>query len=187
MPNWTQNRILIPVNKKADFIRKFTVGIKHGKSPRLRQFDFNRVLRQPNDLLQGDLTTQQILENPHNWNTWNRNNWGSKWSACDSDYKLHTSGEFEGLFEIIFTTANGYASQALVSKICERLKCEVQHIFYSEEDDVAGWDAYEFNRDECKIYIAEESDSGELRERLKELFGCWGYEDVEESEDTKET
>ena len=115
MPNIIVNEIRItPKNKKAD---KFSNVVKdicdNYFNPREDsftqnskvnlEFDFNKLIKMPDDVFIGDLTYKlRELHGNKNWYDWRINNWGCKWNASGSSIGVDYD---ECVFELRFITA----------------------------------------------------------------------------------
>ena len=75
MPNWVTNYLKI---RKGDPQQVWDT-IRGDEDA----FDYNRLIPQPSDLYQEPVNFEMIEANPHNWYTWNNQNWGVKWNAID--------------------------------------------------------------------------------------------------------
>jgi hypothetical protein len=75
MPNWVTNYLQI---KKGD-PQQVWDAIRGEEDA----FDYNRLIPQPSDLYREPVSAEDIEKNPHNWYTWNNENWGVKWNASD--------------------------------------------------------------------------------------------------------
>lgn len=177
MPNWCQNRIVIPKEKFKNFKRKFMNDklAKPSDDDGIRyRFDLNRVLRQPDYVQKGPLDSQDTRPN---WYTWRIDNWNTKWNA------LHTAVVFqENTVEIDFDTAWNQAGDSILMEICRRLKCNVKHVFYEPGCEIYGVNFYEYHPDETDsafvfdCVTSSEIDSDDLyRTVLEEFYGDSDY------------
>lgn len=88
MPDWITNEIKIKTKKPEEIIdRLFTDD----------SFDFEKIIPSPKriedcprDCIANKDSHIQLEEDRpwFNWYEWNRKNWGTKWSACDTSYEI---------------------------------------------------------------------------------------------------
>lgn len=164
MPNWCQNRIVIPKEKFKDFKRKFMsdrLAKPNDNGVRYR-FDLNRVLRQPSK------------EDCFNWRSVN---WNTRYNA------LHTAVVFQNdVAEIDFDTAWNPVGEKVLFEISKRLKCDVKHLYYESGCDIYGLDFYSFNEDDCSDNVEKsKTEKGEelYRTVLEEFYGDSDYANEE--------
>lgn len=88
MPNWTYISISATFKSPEDRI-SFLENVK-GRKNTLDEsdlFDFNHFIPQPSNLYKENISHSQMEELKRkgipNWYTWNTENWGTKWGACD--------------------------------------------------------------------------------------------------------
>tara|TARA_R100000084_G_scaffold109340_1_gene75810 strand:+ start:1200 stop:1967 length:768 start_codon:yes stop_codon:yes gene_type:complete len=67
------------------------------------QFDFNKLIKMPDDVFIGHLTVSLREEHNNNWYDWRVKNWGCKWNAKESSIGFD---EDKHIFELKFETPN---------------------------------------------------------------------------------
>jgi hypothetical protein len=75
MPNNVTNKLVLPIAMADEVI---AVIAPDGK------VDFKTLIPEPPHLYHGNLTNDDERDFPLNWNSWNRENWGTKWNAYDT-------------------------------------------------------------------------------------------------------
>lgn len=174
MPNWCQNSILIPLEKKKDFIRKFTRQVKPQSAWGLKShwLDFNR------------LTPMPVAEKA-NWYSWRCDNWGTKWNAGHTQFHKHKDGYGQAtklfaatdpVLEITFDTAWNPASEQILTLMAKRLQCDVEHAGLEEAMGINFICTYEHAHDGCEPYIERDEftgdyDQDEYRKILERFYG----------------
>ena len=87
MPNHIQSRVEITGTKEAiDKLVKESGLIRDARVEE-NKFDFNAVVKTPDDIFQGNLGQEERKKyGNRNWYDWNYENWGTKWNAYDTRY-----------------------------------------------------------------------------------------------------
>lgn len=86
------------------------------------EFDFNKLIPQPEGIFLGPLTAEDRDNNPINWYDWNCANWGTKWNA----YNLVVGYDY-----IQFDTAWGIPKPVL-DKIIEKYPSDMLIQYFDE-------------------------------------------------------
>lgn len=144
--------------------------------------DFEKIIPPPDDPAYRDEPSQKEAEkSPNWWHTWNRKNWGSKWSAYDC----------EKLAENVFTFDTAWSTVPKIIKAMSRrfpdvgFECE-----YADEDFGSNTGRYVFVGGECEEQYIPESQSTEayelafkvrpeLKEFIKLVDGEYRYIDAD--------
>lgn len=131
-------------------------------------FDFNTVIKMPDDTFRGNLSAEDQRKNPNNWYDWSINNWGTKWNS----YEYEMLGLKPDSFKFAFQTAWSMPKPVfdVLAEIYPNLKFEIN---YADEDigHNAGTILIEGGSVNVE-YINEEKFSNEV----------WGYETEEEGD-----
>lgn len=143
----------------VDFILDIIKTIEHDEEREwTRHIDFNNIIPQPKSLFLGDLSFKDEKKTRGwNWYDWNRQNWGTKWNAYDTERDGN---------DIVFDTAwtTPYPVMEKLHEMCKRynVSCEVT---YADEDAGCntGWyrlgdDDFECNDDGTMKYKEDGDD-----------------------------
>jgi len=118
MPNYTMNEL------RADPVVLHTLLTEAG-------VDFNRMIPQPNNILNGPCghgINRETLEKacpPNCWYVWNIAHWGTKWNAMRTEMPARDVLRFE--------TANGHPG-LVIGSLASRFPHEVIRVRYADED-----------------------------------------------------
>ena len=74
MPNHVSHKLIFDASEAK---RVFAECCPDGR------FDFSTLVPQPPQMYGSDLSSEDDQDFKCNWNIWNRENWGTKWNACD--------------------------------------------------------------------------------------------------------
>ena len=83
MPNWCSNNLIVKGPKKDLDAFKATLNTK--KDGEDVPFSFAQTHPAPPEVIQGEIA---FGETRPNWYTWNSDNWGTKWDACEVRLKV---------------------------------------------------------------------------------------------------
>ena len=85
MPNWCFNRLTISGNADVNiFYNENKSSTFEDGETLVRELDFNNSVPAPDNIYQGPLgVAERNLHGPLNWYSWNCDNWGTKWNACN--------------------------------------------------------------------------------------------------------
>lgn len=89
-------------------------------------FDFATLIPVPLQMYRGDLSSEDDADFACNWNSWSRDNWGTKWNAYDCTASV--SGDVAC---ISFDTAWSVPYPVL-SAFCNRFQVPFEHKYYDE-------------------------------------------------------
>lgn len=170
MPNYVENRISVycpTEEKRLEVIRSvftptgtmikgyYSMSDEHPTEKPLQydiQFDFNKIIPQPDNLFLGSLGKEEEEKFPElNWYRWSLLNWDTKWNSCDSKTELfEPAGAFGVTF--IFETAWSMPEKIIqaFAKMYPDLEMyctaseEMGH-FYYEGSKKSGQDYFDFN------------------------------------------
>lgn len=159
MPNHVTNKIIFAADK-ADEV--FSAVCPGGK------FDFGTLVPSPPNLYHGDLSSIDETDFPLNWNSWNRENWGTKWNCYEQ-----SCGIENGMAYIQFDTAWS-APYPIMAAFCNRFKIPFEHRYFDEGHNFWGIDVWaRDSHDPDRIvrahkYFNDEDDFDALCIELKE-------------------
>lgn len=97
-----------------------------------RAFDFEKLIPSPPQMYHGNLSAQDDQDFPCNWNTWSRENWGTKWNAYEGSAKV------EGDKAVLqFDTAWSIPYPVLAA-FCNRFQIPFEHRYFDEGSNFWG-------------------------------------------------
>lgn len=131
MPNHVANRVTFAADK-AEAI--FAIVIRDGR------FDFETLVPSPPNMYRGSTNSEDEKDFPINWNSWQRQNWGTKWNAYQSTHGVEGDTAF-----INFQTAWS-APYPVMAAFCNRFNIPFEHRYYDEGECHWGIDKWDFGR-----------------------------------------
>lgn len=139
------------------------------------QIDFNLLIERPLYVYRGDLTAIEKDDFPCNWNTWNREFWGTKWNAYNGSIGFENRLAF-----IKFCTA-WTIPRPVIAAFANKFRIPFTFKYYDEGEFHSGieeWATDPRNPSEkIVVRISKNENDPDLVEKLKtELYG---YKDIE--------
>lgn len=123
MPNHVTHKILFDASK-ADEV--FAAVCPSGR------FDFETLVPTPLHVYQGGLSREDEQDFPINWNSWNRENWGTKWNCYSQE-----SGIENGRAFIKFDTAWS-VPYPILAAFANKFNIPFEHRYYDEGQNFWG-------------------------------------------------
>jgi hypothetical protein len=88
MPNYVYHKLIFAVDKFPEVIDIII---------RDMDVDFNLLIPQPLNMYHGSLGVEEEKDFKINWHSWNRENWGTKWNAGNTEFGIEEiDGEYKG-------------------------------------------------------------------------------------------
>lgn len=117
MPNYVYQKIII-----SDY--NYSERFKDLKKKIINEdgyFDFNLLIPQPENIFKGPLGDEErrmcIEQNKPNWYDWNKDNWNTKWNACNTEIIRNDDDTLEFKFSTAWNTPD-----PIIKKILELSK-----------------------------------------------------------------
>ena len=131
MPNHVANRLTFAADKAEEV---FAVVIRDGR------FDFETLVPSPPNMYRGSTNATDEKDFPLNWNSWQRDNWGTKWNAYECKHGIEGDRAF-----INFQTAWS-APYPVMAAFCNRFNIPFEHRYYDEGECHWGIDTWDFEK-----------------------------------------
>lgn len=164
MPNHVTHKLIFAEDKK-DAI--FSSCCQSGR------FDFGTLVPMPLHVYQGNTSKEDDQDFPINWNSWSRENWGTKWNAYET-----TFGVEDGKAFIKFDTAWSIPYPVLAA-FANKFGVPFEHRYFDEEHNF--WGIEEWKGEDGSVRRATKRKSNEADQSAL-CIELKGY-DIERDED----
>lgn len=127
MPNnvITSVEIAGPKNKIKKLIKDTKIKLEEGEN----EFDFNGIIKTPDNIFQGNLGQEEREKyGKNNWYDWNTSNWGTKWNAYDVKYIAHDDNH------LVIEITTAWDTPRLIWDKLESMGFEINGIVHGEVD-----------------------------------------------------
>lgn len=178
MPNYVKNNVRFTGTKKQiiEFFNKYFKEKKDNQFDDYTHFfDFNNVIKTPDDIFQGNLGSEEREKyGDKNWYDWNLKNWGTKWNSCENQYDdievLSDKPDAILQYDFSFQTAWSTPEPVITKLMLDNPELLIE-VDYADED--LSNNCGSFHMDEGNVEWYDES--GNMQ------FACdvWGY-DIDE-------
>jgi Ferredoxin-like domain in Api92-like protein len=150
MPNNVTNKLIF---ESRDYSAISAICIPNGK-----YFDFDALIPMPPSVYRGELSSQEMKDFPLNWDSWCRENWGTKWNAYD-----FTSGICrDGRAYIQFDTAWSIPYPIIVA-FANIFKIEFEHRYFDEGHSFWGIEQWGIDNLRMVRLISRKNDPDDFR------------------------
>lgn len=103
--------------------------------------DFEKLIPSPPQMYHGNLSSQDDQDFQCNWNTWSRENWGTKWNA----YQGKTGVADDGRAFIKFDTAWSIP-YPVIAAFCNRFQVPFEHRYFDEGHNFWGIETWSVDK-----------------------------------------
>ena len=155
MPNHVTNRITLGARNWTSVV---------GLCFRNNQLDFASLIPEPPQMYLGDLSSDDAKDFKCNWQAWRIENWGTKWNAYKSSYRL-----YEDQLLIFFDTAWS-VPYPFIAAFANTFKVAFEHAYFDEGGNFWGVESWVFEDDKSyrtKVRKSLDADYAKLRANLK--------------------
>lgn len=156
MPNHVTNKIIFCATRANEVFSAICTG---------GCIDFNKLIAQPPHLYQGNLSADDEKDFPLNWNSWNRQNWGTKWSAYDGASKV------EGDKAILLFDTAWSVPYPVIAAFCNRFNIPFEHRYFDEGYNFWGIEKWETSDGQCRRTSKRRSEAEDRDALALELKG----------------
>lgn len=164
MPNHVTNKLIFDA-VHGDHV--FETCFKNDK------FDFNTLIPQPPHVYNGDLSSEDEQDFKCNWMSWNIENWGTKWNAYDTSWRIE-----DGKAIITFDTAWRVPYPVIVA-FANKFGIPFEHRYFDEGHNFWGVETWGTERGVISRNGKRKSNEGDRKSLCIELKGY----DPDETED----
>lgn len=141
-------------------------------------FDFNLLVPYPAHMYHGSVSAEDEQDFPCNWNSWQRENWGTKWNSYGCKHGIENGKAF-----IQFDTAWSVPYPVL-SAFANKFKVPFEHRYYDEGGNFWGveqWGYDKYENETFKRIAKRKSDKADEIPLCVELKGYDPSKNEEES------
>lgn len=161
MPNHVQNEIIFEnINQKK--IKEILAKVFNKKENRI---DFNILVPQPLNIWKGTISTMHEEAFPSNSLEWNKQNWGTKCNAYDSNILFN-----KNKLILKFKTAQN-PPRGLVVAIFNYFKLPFKHLWINESNDIAYIDTYKVDKEFRNNWVCEKANQEQQKYMYQLLYG----------------
>lgn len=142
------------------------------------EFDFNILIPEPAHMYHGSTSSEDEQDFPCNWNSWHRENWGTKWGAYAGTIGIENGKAF-----IKFDTAWSVPYPVL-SAFANKFRVPFEHRYYDEGGNYWGveqWGYREYEKDVFQRIAKRKSNKADEVPLCMELKGYDPNKEEEES------
>lgn len=132
MPNHVTHRLIFDAAKAEEIF----AAIRSDDRP----FDFEKLVPSPPQMYHGNISSSDEQDFPCNWNSWSRENWGTKWNAYDASTSVDgdkATIEFDTAWSIPYP---------VIAAFCNRFQVPFEHRYFDEGHNFWGIETWEADR-----------------------------------------
>ena len=138
MPNHVTHKIEFDAAKAEEVFSAVMSG---------ENFDFNLLVPYPAHMYHGSISSEDEKDFPCNWNSWQRENWGTKWNSYDCKHGIENGKAF-----IKFDTAWSIPYPVL-SAFANKFKVPFEHRYYSDGGNFWGVERWGYDEFEKEVFM----------------------------------